>query len=66
MEIIDKEGGLQFGNTASVLAVAKALVDANEEKRGYLTVTKTEDGKICAVTRTDEEHRILRVIAEND
>lgn len=43
----------------------KAIVEANDSKRGEITVTKNSHGQILAVTRTDDEHRILSVIAES-
>lgn len=38
----------------------------NDQTSGDVTVTKNELGQIVAVTRTDEEGKVLSVIAESD
>lgn len=43
---------------------AEDIIAANEKKRGTITVTKDEFGVVVAVTRTDDEGKILEVIAE--
>ncbi len=43
-----------------ILALFQAEVDA----KGEVTVTKNERGEIIAVTRQDEDHRILEIIAQ--
>ena len=43
-----------------------ALAHVRAEPEGDVVVTKTQDGRIVAVTRQDEEGRILSVIAEAD
>ena len=43
---------------------AEDIIAANEKKRGTITVTKDDFGVIVAVTRTDDEGKILEVIAE--
>lgn len=43
-----------------------AAIDADRQRRGEVVVTKDDTGAIVAVTRQDEEGRILSVIAEAD
>lgn len=49
---------------SDTLAFARALLKAYDERRGAVVVTKNQAGQIVAVTRQDEEGRILSVIAE--
>jgi hypothetical protein len=44
--------------------VALQSSEATKDEQGEVVVTFTEDGRIVAVTRQDEEGRILSVIAE--
>jgi hypothetical protein len=46
-------------------AYARAALAARGEPEGDIVVTKTPDGQIVAVTRQDDEGRILSVIAES-
>lgn len=48
---------------ATRVSLIAALLEASTQ-RGEVVVTKTEAGQIIAVTRQDEEGRILEVIAE--
>lgn len=43
-----------------------AVIEADHQQKGVVVVTRTQDGEIVAVTRQDEEGRILTVIAEAD
>lgn len=45
---------------------ARTAIEADRKQKGEVVVTKTQDGEIIAVTRQDEEGRILSVIAEAD
>lgn len=47
-------------------AYAHAAIEADRKRKGEVVVTKTPEGEIIAVTRQDDEGRILSVIAEAD
>jgi hypothetical protein len=49
----------------NLLQLARAIVEANDRKLGGITVTKNSHGQIVAVTRNDDEGRIVSVIAES-
>ena len=45
-----------------LLDFAQGIVEAYNEKNGEIVLTSTEDGELVAVTRQDEEGRILKLI----
>lgn len=55
-----ERGGLSCMYAAEIAAIAKALTPPE----GHLVVTRNEAGQAVAVTRQDDEGRILSVIAE--
>ena len=64
IEVQDDEGDwvpVDVFTLEQVLDFARAAVEAD---RALLTFTKTEDGELVAVTRTDDEGRILDVLWE--
>lgn len=51
---------------SEIRAYALAAIEAYRKRKGEVVVTKTPEGEIIAVTRQDDEGRILSVIAEAD
>jgi|GEM_PF-3066630 len=49
---------------AGCRAYARAAIEADHKRKGEVVVTKTPEGEIIAVTRQDDEGRILSMIAE--
>lgn len=54
--------GFLHGAELFLLDFAQGIVEAYNEKNGEIVLTSTEDGELVAVTRQDEEGRILKVI----
>ena len=48
-----------------IVPFARAVIDADRALRGEVVVTKNDAGQIVAVTRQDDEGRILSVVAES-
>jgi hypothetical protein len=46
-------------------AIVTARVDAVLAQQGHVVITKNEAGQILAVTRNDDEGRVLSVISES-
>lgn len=62
---------LQYGHDRDDMYVTGwndcyAAIEADRQRQGEVVVTKTPEGEIIAVTRQDDEGKILSVIAEAD
>lgn len=62
------ECGERFGHTEQlrerIATIVRPFADRLKQPPGDVVVTRNEAGRIVAVTRQDEEGRILSVIAE--
>lgn len=54
--------GFVYSAERFLLDFAQGVVEAYNEKNGEIVLTSTEDGELVAVTRQDEEGRILKVL----
>lgn len=54
--------GFVYSSERILLDFAQGVVEAYNEKNGEIVLTSTEDGELVAVTRQDEDGRILKLI----
>jgi len=64
--VVNDAGWLIYINLIGAVFCGWVLNPAAAQPAGEVVVTKNESGQIVAVTRQDEEGRILSVIAESD
>lgn len=62
----EPEGEMESNLWHADLEVWNKALAWRDSQQGKVTVTKNEQGQIVAVTLTDDEHRILKVIAESN
>lgn len=60
------QSGQYITNDASRQAAIDEAIEAERKRQGEVVVTKTPEGEIIAVTRQDDEGKILSVIVEAD